>query len=90
MWGARRWTGLSNREMADLFSVSERKLDRWFAGESEPPGEDEQRLRIAARVVGQLRHAMTAFGSESPSSLVNSQEAPSESIPLDPYEIRMR
>jgi DNA-binding transcriptional regulator YiaG len=62
-----RWlkdkTRLPNRELAELLSVSDRKLERWFAGESEPSGEDELRLRIAARIVNQLRHAMTAYGA---------------------------
>lgn len=62
-----RWlkgaTGASNRVLADLLGVSGRKLERWLAGESEPAGDDELRLRVAARLVNQLRHAMTGYGA---------------------------
>lgn len=56
-------TGVSNRELAALLAVSPRKLDRWIAGDTDPAGEDEMRLRIAARLVNQLRHAMTGYGA---------------------------
>jgi hypothetical protein len=62
-----RWlkkaTGASNRSLADLLGVSGRKLERWLAGDSAPAGDDELRLRIAARLVNQLRHAMTGYGA---------------------------
>jgi DNA-binding transcriptional regulator YiaG len=62
-----RWlkeaTGASNRALADLLGVSGRKLERWLAGDSEPAGDDELRLRVAARLVNQLRHAMTGYGA---------------------------
>lgn len=59
----REQTAIPNTELADLLGVSNRKLDRWIAGDSEPGGEEEMRLRVAARLVNQLRHAMTAYGA---------------------------
>jgi hypothetical protein len=51
------------RELAAVLGLSsERKLERWLAGETEPSGDDAMRLRVAARIVNQLRHAMTARG----------------------------
>ena len=80
-------TAMSNGELAGLLGVSKRKLDRWIAGDSEPAGEDAIRLRVAARVVNQLRHSMTAagavrwlerpfadLGGRSPSELLGSAE----------------
>ena len=62
-----RWlkeaTGASNRSLADLLGVSGRKFERWLAGDSVPAGDDELRLRVAARLVNQLRHAMTGYGA---------------------------
>lgn len=59
----REKTAMSNGELAGLLGVSKRKLDRWIAGDSEPAAEDGMRLRVAARLVNQLRHAMTAVGA---------------------------
>jgi hypothetical protein len=62
-----RWlketTGASNQELT-LFGPSKRTWERWLSpsGDSEPRGEDEARVRIAARIVNQLRHAMTPRG----------------------------
>jgi DNA-binding transcriptional regulator YiaG len=62
-----RWlketTRASNRELAEVLQISDRKLERWFSGASEPAGEDEVRLRLAARLVNQLRHGMTGYGA---------------------------
>lgn len=58
----RQTTGASTEETADLLGVSKRKLERWLAGTSRPHGDDEMRLVLAARVVNQLRHAMTGRG----------------------------
>jgi DNA-binding transcriptional regulator YiaG len=59
----RETTGASTFALAELLAVSARKLERWLAGDSEPAGDDELRLRIAARLVNQLRHAMTGYGA---------------------------
>lgn len=59
----REQTALPNAELADLLAVSNRTLDRWIAGDSEPGGEEDMRLRVAARLVNQLRHAMTTYGA---------------------------
>jgi hypothetical protein len=56
-------TGASNRELAETLGISDRKLERWFSGASEAAGEDEVRLRTAARLVNQLRHGMTGYGA---------------------------
>jgi hypothetical protein len=62
-----RWlkatTGASNAELSVL-GPSKRTWERWLSpsGESEPRGDDETRVRIAARIVNQLRHALTAPG----------------------------
>lgn len=62
-----RWlkqiTQASNQELA-LFGPSKRTWERWLSpsGDSAPRGEDEARIRIAARIVNQLRHAMTPRG----------------------------
>jgi hypothetical protein len=62
-----RWlkehTHASNKELAGVLGISERKLERWFSGANEPAGEDEIRLRLAARLVNQLRHGMTGYGA---------------------------
>ena len=62
-----RWlkdqTRASNKELAVVLQISERKLERWFSGSSEPSGEDEVRLRLASRLVNQLRHGMTGYGA---------------------------
>jgi DNA-binding transcriptional regulator YiaG len=62
-----RWlkdqTRASNKELAGVLQISERKLERWFSGSSEPGGEDEVRLRLASRLVNQLRHGMTGYGA---------------------------
>jgi len=62
-----RWlkerTRASTRELAEVLGISERKLERWFAGSTEPIAEDEVRLRLASRLVNQLRHGMTGYGA---------------------------
>jgi hypothetical protein len=63
-----RWlkevTGASVRELAATLELSsERKLERWLAGETEPAGDDVMRVRVAARLVNQLRFAMTGRGA---------------------------
>lgn len=50
------------KEVADLFGVSTRQLQRWLAGGSRPQGGDAARARIVGQVVNQLRHTFTAPG----------------------------
>lgn len=63
-----RWlnqvTGWSQQEAADLLGVDRRQLQRWVsaAETTTPRGEDARRLRVVARVVAHLRHAMTGPG----------------------------
>jgi hypothetical protein len=56
-------TQASNQELS-LFGPSKRTWERWLSpsSDSEPRGEDESRIRIAARIVNQLRHALTPHG----------------------------
>lgn len=53
----------SSQELADLLGVSRRTFERWLAATSEPQGDDRMRLVLAARIVNQLRHAMTGRGT---------------------------
>ena len=91
----REGTGASTHSLAELLGVSVRKLERWLAGESEPAGDDALRLRMAARLVNQLRHAMTGYGAvrwltrpfpdlggRSPSQLLDDPEAASRLLAL--------
>lgn len=61
-----RWlddvAGVSQQRLADLLGVERRTLQRWVAGQSAPSGEDERRLRVVARLVNHLRHALTPAG----------------------------
>ena len=56
-------TQASNQELA-LFGPSKRSWERWLSpnSDAEPRGEDEARIRVAARIVNQLRHALTPRG----------------------------
>jgi DNA-binding transcriptional regulator YiaG len=62
-----RWlreaTQASAQEAAELLGVRRRTFERWLSGESEPRGDDAMRLSLVARLVGQLRHAMTGRGA---------------------------
>jgi hypothetical protein len=56
---------VSQQLKADLLGVSERTYQRWISereSSSLPTGDDERRVRIAARIVGQLRHSLTGPG----------------------------
>ena len=52
------------RDLADLLGVDLRRFQRWISARerTQPEGEDARRLRVLARVVGQLRHAFTPAG----------------------------
>jgi hypothetical protein len=64
-----RWLAHSvpvpQEELAALLGVGVRTLQRWLSpGESSAPsGRDEHRLRVVARVVAQLRHALGGVGA---------------------------
>lgn len=48
--------------IAEVLGVSSRTLQRWAAGASVPSGAEASRLRLVARLVNNLRHAMTSNG----------------------------
>lgn len=54
----------SNRELEELLGASARTWERWLSpGQpSVPRGDDEMRIRIAARIANQLRFALTPRG----------------------------
>lgn len=56
-------TQASYQELA-VFGPSKRTWERWLSphGESRPHGDDEARVRLAAAIVNQLRHALTPRG----------------------------
>jgi hypothetical protein len=58
-------TGASNSELAELLEASERTVERWLSTRDRPAptGDDELRIRLLGRLVGQLRHAMTGRGA---------------------------
>lgn len=63
-----RWlaqaTDLPQRRLAALVGVGERTFQRWVSATdaTAPEGDDARRLRIVARIVAQLRHALTGGG----------------------------
>jgi hypothetical protein len=52
------------RDLAALLGVDLRRFQRWISPRerTQPEGEEARRLRVVARLVGQLRHAYTAAG----------------------------
>lgn len=50
------------REIAEVLGVNLRTLQRWTSGDSSPSGEEAFRLRAVARLVNNLRHALTGEG----------------------------
>jgi hypothetical protein len=95
-----RWlkdtTGASNAELSVL-GPSKRTWERWLSpsGASKPHGDDEARVRIAAQIVNQLRHALTApgvmrwfavghpaLGGRTPAELVAGLEDPAKLVAL--------
>jgi hypothetical protein len=63
MWLA-RVLEVPQPKLAELLGVSPRQLQRWISPNlaSSPKGDDASRLRVVARIVNNLRHAMTAKG----------------------------
>lgn len=51
------------KDVADLFGVSTRQLQRWLAVDGpEPGGDDAARIRVVGQLVNQLRHSFTGPG----------------------------
>jgi hypothetical protein len=52
------------QQLAELLEVDKRTLQRWISTKESaiPGGEDERRLRVVARLVNQLRFALTPAG----------------------------
>lgn len=85
----------SAQETADLLGIRKRTFERWLAGDSEPRGDDGMRLAFAARLVNQLRHAMTGrgamlwfgielpeYGGQTPRDLLNDPAAAATLVAL--------
>jgi hypothetical protein len=55
---------VSKTELAGVLGVPERSFQRWTSSteQAAPDGQDALRIRVAARVVAQLRHAFTGPG----------------------------
>ena len=58
-------TTLESRQtdIAEIIGVSTRSLHRWATGAAAPAGAEAARLRVVARLVNTLRHAMTGAGA---------------------------
>ena len=58
-------TEVPQARLAELLGVSARQLQRWLSeGETaQPEGEDARRVRLVARIVNQLRFALTPSGT---------------------------
>jgi DNA-binding transcriptional regulator YiaG len=63
-WLAAR-TEVPQSRLAELLGVSARQLQRWLstAQSSQPEGDDARRVRLVARIVNQLRFALTPAGT---------------------------
>jgi hypothetical protein len=63
-WLAAR-TEVPQTRLAELLGVSARQLQRWLstAQSSQPEGDDARRVRLVARIVNQLRFALTPAGT---------------------------
>jgi DNA-binding transcriptional regulator YiaG len=63
-WLAAR-TEVSQTRLAGLLGVSARQLQRWLSTtqSSQPEGADARRVRLVARIVNQLRFALTPAGT---------------------------
>ena len=58
-------TEVPQARLAELLGVSARQLQRWLSGSetAQPEGEDARRVRLVARIVNQLRFALTPAGT---------------------------
>jgi DNA-binding transcriptional regulator YiaG len=63
-WLAER-SEVSQSKLADLLGVSARQLQRWLSASEpvQPEGEDARKVRLVARLVDQLRFALTPGGT---------------------------
>jgi DNA-binding transcriptional regulator YiaG len=63
-WLAAR-TEVSQSRLAKLLGVSARQLQRWLSStqSSQPEGDDARKVRLVARIVNQLRFALTPAGT---------------------------
>jgi DNA-binding transcriptional regulator YiaG len=63
-WLAAR-TEVSQNRLANLLGVSARQLQRWLSltESAQPEGEDARKVRLVARIVNQLRFALTPAGT---------------------------
>jgi DNA-binding transcriptional regulator YiaG len=63
-WLAAR-TEVSQSRLAELLGVSARQLQRWLSAteSAQPEGDDARRVRLVARIVNQLRFALTPAGT---------------------------
>jgi DNA-binding transcriptional regulator YiaG len=63
-WLAAR-TEVSQSRLAELLGVSARQLQRWLspAQTAQPEGDDARKVRLVARIVNQLRFALTPAGT---------------------------
>jgi hypothetical protein len=63
-WLARR-TEVPQARLAELLGVSARQLQRWLspAEVAHPEGDDARKVRVVARIVNQLRFALTPAGT---------------------------
>jgi len=63
-WLAAR-TEVPQARLAELLGVSARQLQRWLSTtqSSQPEGDDARRVRLVARIVNQLRFALTPAGT---------------------------
>ena len=58
-------TEVSQNRLAELLGVSARQLQRWLSTtqSSQPEGDDARRVRLVAKIVNQLRFALTPAGT---------------------------
>jgi uncharacterized protein (DUF2384 family) len=63
-WLAAR-TEVPQTKLAELLGVSARQLQRWLSAteKAQPEGEEARKVRVVARVVNQLRFALTPAGT---------------------------
>jgi hypothetical protein len=63
-WLDQALASVSQARKANLLHVSPRTYQRWISDRdaTSPAGQDERRLRMAARIVNQLRHSLTSPG----------------------------
>lgn len=53
---------IPQQQLAAMLGVDRRKLQRWLNESPRPEGDDALRVAVVARIVNQLRHALTPVG----------------------------